>query len=629
MDKQDGSGTPLLISPIDYTKSSCHNPSRHNTLPTHGEKKFMATTNHLLNRGIQRHLAGDLEGSKEEYRKILQKDSDHTDGLHLLGLTEYQSGNPDKAEPLIRQAIALNANVPAFHGNLGSILVTLGRPEEAMGCYIKSVELDPKFIDGWKNLGNLASRLNNHELAAQAFSAQAPLTHGKDGQCLGYLGLSLAVLCDWTNLDLTVQTILTQLPQLATPLPPFSTLIYDFSPAEQKAIADLAARFIHDEALRFTKGVVCKPRDLPAKRPKKLKIGYLGDDFLSHAVGYLFIGLMEAHTHKRFEIFIYSYAPPSDDPIRQRIIAAADHFVEIGPLNWAAAANKIHEDGIDILIDLKGHTGIPRGQILALRPAPIQIGWLGYPGTYGGSDVDFIIADPFVIPHDEEDHYSEKVARLPNCYQPNDPKRPRAVQPVDRAEVGLPQDAFVFGALNNTFKITPPMFDSWMTLLKDCPDSVLWLLDHHPKTQANLIAAATERGVAPERLIFAPRVDHAQHMIRLSACDVALDTFPYGGHTTTSDFLWAGVPVIALCGRTFASRVAGSLLHNVGLPELVTLSMEDYLALSKALYKDRKRLATYKARLGKFRDKSPLFDAAGFAKDFEKLLDDIYAQRLQ
>jgi predicted O-linked N-acetylglucosamine transferase (SPINDLY family) len=257
------------------------------------------------------------------------------------------------------------------------------------------------------------------------------------------------------------------------------------------------------------------------------------------------------------------------------------------------------------------------------------VAWLGYPGTFGGSDLDYIIADPFIIPPEEESHYSEKVTRLPNCYQSNDPTRPRADQPVKRSDVGLPEKGFVFGALNNTFKITRPIFDVWLNLLSECPDSVLWLLDHHPKAQTNLIAAATEKGISAERLIFAPRVDHASHMVRLSACDLALDTFPYGGHTTTSDFLWAGVPVIALTGRTFASRVAGSLLNNVGLPELITTSIEAYQALAKSLFKDKRKLTALKNRLIKNRDKAPLFDAVGFAKDFEKLLDDLYTQRIQ
>jgi len=589
----------------------------------------MATINHLLQRGVQKHLSGDLDGAKVEYRRLLDKDSHHTDGLHLLGLTEYQSGNPALAEPLIRQAIAINPNIPAFHGNLGSVLVAIGQSIEALASYSRSVELDPNYIDGWRNLGNLASRLNKHDVAAQAFSTVIRLTDGKDGQSLGYLGLSLAVLCDWSNLALTRDTILAQLPNLATPLPPFSTLIYDFTPEQQRTIADQAATAIHADSLKATQGRTCPPRSLPASRPQRIKIGYLSDDFQGHAVAYLFLGLLEAHDHERFDVSIYSYAGPNDGDIRARIVKACDHFVDITPLNWEASAKKINDDGIDILIDLKGHTGIPRAQILAMRPAPVQVAWLGYPGTFGGTDCDYIIADPFVIPPEEEAHYSETVVRLPHCYQSNDPKRPRADKPPSRKDAGLPKTGFVFGALNNTFKITAQIFDLWMSILNQCPDSILWLLDHHPTTTATLREAAEAKGVSADRLIFAPRVSQTDHMKRLSVCDLALDTFPYGGHTTTSDFLWAGVPVVTLVGRTFASRVAGSLLKTVGLPDLITESTDQYAALAVSLFTEKSKLKALKSRLADARTTSPLFDAVRFAKDFEQALDLIYAQSVK
>lgn len=589
----------------------------------------MATINHLLQRGVQRHLSGDFEGAKTEYRKLLEKDSNHTDGLHLLGLSEYQSGHPQLAEPLIRKAIGINPNVAAFHSNLGSVLTALGQAIEAMSCYSRSVELDPNYVDGWRNLGNLASKLNNHELAAQAFSSLVRLTAGTDGQALGYLGLSLAVLCDWGNLELTRETILAQLPSLTSPLPPFSTLIYDFTPEQQRIIADQAATAIHAEALRATQGRTCPARPLPKDRPARLKIGYLSDDFQGHAVAYLLLGLLEAHDHDRFEISIYSYAQPSTDTIRHRIVSAADHFIDISALNWQAAADRIQADGIDLLIDLKGHTGVPRSQILSLRPAPVQIAWLGYPGTFGGPDLDYIIADPYVIPESEQGNYSEQVVRLPHCYQSNDPQRPRSDSAPSRQDIGLPERGFVFGALNNTFKITAPIFNLWMEILGQCPDSVLWLLDHHPKTSANLRAAALAKGISSDRLIFAPRVAQADHMKRLSACDLALDTFPYGGHTTTSDFLWANVPVITLQGRTFASRVASSLLHNVGLSELVATTPQDYAKLAVHLFQNQSDLADLKTRLSLARTSAPLFDAIGFARNFEHALDGIYAQSSQ
>ena len=586
----------------------------------------MATTNHLLQRGVQRHLAGDFLAAKAAYDQLLQKSPHHPDGLHLLGLCEFQMGNPQLALPLISQAIEVSPQNAPFHSNLGSVLMALGRMEDAVAAYQTSVKIDPNHLDGWKNLGNLASRLNDHELAAQAFSAVARISNGKDGQALGYLGLSLAVLCRWDDVELTAQTLLAQNLTTPIPIPPFSALIHDFTPPQQRQIADNAAHAIHNEALKVTKGQIFTVKPRPDVRPERLKIGFLSDDFQAHAVGYLAIGLLEAIDHDRFEVFIYSYGASDDSAIRQRFAAAADHFVDIGPLNYLASAGRIHQDGIDILIDLKGHTGIPRAQILALRPASVQVAWLGFPGTFGGGDCDYIIADPFVIPVEEEAHYSEKVIRLPHCYQANDPKRPRAKTAPARAKLGLPKDAFVFGALNNTFKITAPVFQVWMKLLADCPDAVLWLLDHHPKTTLALQNAAQAAGVDPARLIFAPRVDQDDHLKRLSACDIALDTYPYGGHTTTSDFLWAGVPVIALVGRTFASRVAGSLLTAIGLPELIATDLQAYARLAQSFYQDRKALKALKSRLASARTTSQLFNTELFARDFEQLLDQIAVQ---
>ena len=586
----------------------------------------MATSNHLLQRGVQHHLAGNFAAAKTAYQQLLVKSPNHPDGLHLLGLCEFQSGRPDLAEPLIRQAIAAAPRTAPFHSNLGSVLAARGQPLQAMECHRTSVELDPTHLDGWRNLGNLASQLNDHPVAAQAFSTVTRLTNGQDGQALGYLGLSLAVLCDWDNLALTAQSVLAHNFQQANPVPPFSTLIYEFSPQQQRVIAECAAQVYHDGALQTSRGEKLPPRPLPAQRPQRLKIGYLSDDFQAHAVGYLVLGLLEAHDHTRFDIHLYSYGAPDDGAERQRIQAAADHFIDIAPLPLAVCAQRIHQDQIDILIDLKGHTGIPRAAILTWRPAPIQAAWLGYPGTFGGEDVDYIIADEYVIPAGQEEHYSEKVVRLPQCYQSNDPRRPFAATPPARADVGLPPGAFVFGALNNTFKITAAMFQVWMDLLLDCPGAVLWLLDHHPQTTANLQAAAKAAGVDPKRLVFAPRASQTDHLHRLSACDVALDTYPYGGHTTTSDFLWAGVPVITMVGQTFASRVAGSLLHAVGLPELIAPNYGQYRTLALELFDDRAKLQGLKTHLAAARTQAPLFDAERFARAFERALDDIYAQ---
>lgn len=583
----------------------------------------MPTTAHLLQRAIDCHGKGDASGVLANCSRILEKDPRHMDALHLSGLMQLQLGNLDQAENLIKAAIAVNPKFAAFHSNLGTVQTTTGKLDEALASYRTATELDPNFLDAWSNLGNLASRIGDHALAAQCFSVLVERSEGRDGQALGYLSLAQSVLCDWPKVEACKAIILSQNKGWLRPIPPFTVLPQEFTPIQQRAIAEYTAYAIHMEAAKAANNFTFFHPPQPT-RPKKLRVGYISDDFKDHAVAYLVVGLFEACDKERFETFVFSYGPPNDSPVRQRIAAAVDHFIEIAPLSWRQSADVIFQNKIDILIDLKGHTGIPRPQIFALRPAPIQVAWLGYPGTFGGPDMDYILADAYVIPEGAEEFYSEIPIRLPHCYQPNDPKRHCAATRVTKAAAGLP-DAFVFGALNNSFKITEPGFDAWMALLRDCPHSVLWLLDHHPTATANLKAAAAARGVTADRLIFAPRVVQDQHLERLSAVDLALDTYPYGGHTTTSDFLWAGVPVVALAGETFASRVAGSLLTNVGLPELIASSWDEYRAKAQALYADPQRLADLRQHLEKARSTQPLFDAQSFARDFERALDRIWS----
>ena len=584
----------------------------------------MATINHLLQRAIHAHTSGDLAGALNGYRQLLEKAPGHPDGLHLHGITLLQMGKPGQAAEFLQAAIDANPKVPSFHMNLGSTLSALGQIEDAKACYAKATELDPNFVDGWRNRGNFASRTDDHELAARCFSEVMRISQGKDGPALGYLCLALAVLCDWDNLDLARAALVRNRPGLSSAVPPFTTLIHDFTPMDQRQLADQAASEFHNDAMKALGGRGFSHDDHGRQRPARLKVGFLGDDFQDHAVGYLFVGLAEALDRDRFDVTIYSYAAASDSATRRRIVAASDSFVDISRQSWAQAANQIHRDGIDILIDLKGHTGIPRAQILAARPAPIQAAWLGYPGTFGGPDLDYILADSIVIPPGLDECYSEKVVRLPRCYQSNDPKRPRAAKPPARATLGLPDKAFVWGALGNPFKITRTMFASWMDILKETGNSVLWLLEHHPQANEHLMTAAEAADVDPSRLIFAPRVSQADHLARLAAVDVALDTYPYGGHTTTSDYFWAGVPVVALMGQTFASRVAGSLCAAAGVPELATNDLTAYRQLAVDLYGSKKRHTALKVKLDKARTSAPLFDAPTFARGFERALDTMF-----
>ncbi len=585
----------------------------------------MPTINHLLQRAVQLHMSGNPSSALSEYRRILAKAPQHIDALHLSGVAEFQLGNLDDAEFLIRAAIAINPTLPPFHNNLGNVLSAKGQVAEALASYRRSTEIDQNFADGWNNLGNTASRLNDHVLAAECFRRLVDISQGRDGQALGLLLLAQAAMCDWDAVAKTKDQITRHDTAWVRPVPAFTVLSQEFTALQQRNIADGIAHVIHAEAVKASGGFrYTHPPQ--GTRPERLRIGYIGDDFQDHPVGYLFVGMAEAHDKSRFETFAFSYGPPSDSSTRTRIASAMDHFIDIANQDWRSSAETIFQNKIDILIDLKGHTGTARGHIFALRPAPIQVAWLGHPGTFGGPDMDYIIADPYVIPVGSEAFYSETPIRLPHCYQPNDPKRHRAATRVAKSAVGLPE-AFVFGALANSFKITEHAFRVWMDILRACPGSVLWLLDHHATATANLRTAAKQRGIDPERLIFAPRVPQNEHLERLSAMDLALDTFPYGGHTTTSDLLWNGVPVIALIGETFASRVAGSLLANIGAPELATESWDEYRNLACELFKASDTLAGLRQRVSDGRTHQPLFDTTTFAKEFEAALDQLWAAR--
>ncbi|WP_148207498.1 tetratricopeptide repeat protein [Paramagnetospirillum magneticum] len=584
-----------------------------------GGKHKMA--DQLLQDAVKLHLSGDLDGAAGLYKSLLKIAPLHPDGLHLSGLVAMQKGQLKEAERFIRGAIAASPKAAAFHGNLATVLMSDGRPNEAMECYRKAVQLDDSYVDGWRNMAALAAQTGDHETSALAYSNVVRLTGGADGGALGYLGLELAVVCDWDNLPVVKEAI-AALPSWRTgkslPVAPFTLLIHDFSPAELRRHADEAASFIENR--------VAPMAHQPAPRRPRLRLGYLSEDFHEHATAYLLAEALESHDRSRFEIFAYSYGPHESGAVRARLTEACDHWVELGPLAESDCAKRIAADGIDILVDLKGHTGRARTAILAARPAPIQVAWLGFPGTFGGTCMDYIIADPFVIPPGAEGDYAEQVVRLPLCYQPNDSRRPRALTREPKAKWGLPEESLVVAVFNNTFKINAETLAVWISVLQAQPDAVLWFVEFHPAATASLRAMISAVGIDPARLIFAPRLSQAEHMARLSAADLFLDTWPCAGHTTASDALWAGVPVVAWVGRTFASRVAGSLLHALGLDELITESQGAYHALAQHLAKDRAALEQVRQRLWAATQTSPLFDGKAFVGPLEQAFDTMWAK---
>jgi protein O-GlcNAc transferase len=363
------------------------------------------------------------------------------------------------------------------------------------------------------------------------------------------------------------------------------------------------------------------PRPLP-RLGERIRLGYLSAD--QDPVGALIIEMIERHDRRRFEVLGYCYTRKDDSATRARFVGAFDRLVDISTATDRQAAELIHSDSVDILIELNGYTGSSRAGILAYRPAPIQVNYLGYPGTMGAEFIDYIIVDRFLVPMDQQSFYTERLVQLPSCYQPSDTRREIAQPHPQRAQCGLPEAGFIFCCFNNSYKITPPIFDIWMRLLKAVPGSVLWLAEiaqAGDKTRAalkdNLRGEAVRRGVGAERLVFSPRVPMPDYLARLGMADLFLDTLPYNAGATANDALWAGVPVLTCAGGTYVGRMAGALLTAAGLPELITTSPEAYEALALRLATEPGRLAALRQRLAQNRSTAPLFDIPRITSDLE------------
>lgn len=438
--------------------------------------------------------------------------------------------------------------------------------------------------------------------------------------------------CEWLDFEAWYPMALEVLAGWPAPtgtpaLPPFHLLsLPGVTALQQRQCADqwMSARLSASAPSRAL--LTAEFRNTPACRPSastnKIRLGYLSSDFQQHATALLMVEMLEAHDRNHFELHAYSYGPDNGQGMRRRLQDRFDHFTDITTLDDEQAARAIHADGIDILIDLKGYTAGTRTTLLTYRPAPVQVNFLGYPGTLGGDFCDYLISDRFITPHHSAGGYSEALACLPHSYQPHGRHVVQGAPPT-RESVGLPQDGMVFCCFNQSYKFTPEVFDIWCQLLDQTPGSILWLLSN-PYAEGNLRMEAMQRGIAPHRLVFARDCPQAEHLSRLRLADLVLDTSPYNAHTTASDALWAGVPILTCAGQTFASRVAGSLLHAVGLPELITHSLVDYAELAMALASDRPRLQALRDKLATLSPDAALFDVSAYTRDLESLFNQMW-----
>jgi predicted O-linked N-acetylglucosamine transferase (SPINDLY family) len=608
--------------------------------------------------GLALFNAGRSAEAEKCYRRAVALDGNLAEAFNYLGVLLSQAGRLDEAEESLRRAIFLGPEYASAFLNLGTLLAEQRRDAEAEQCFRKAIACDPGSADACLKLGNLLNRMRRHEEAEMCFRRAIELdeSHADAHVNLGGLYMKLgrhaaaesafrhAIALDarnaamlpmvvhaatqagsWRNFATDTGRIRPLLNQNDLhPVEPFVlNAIPGLTPLEHKyAARKFALEVVNVDAL----GELV-PRESRRPRQDRIRIGYLSAHFHNHAVAVALAGVLEAHDSGRFAVSAYSYGRQGEDEGRQRIRGACAAFRDLQPLSDEAAAGQIAADGIDILVDLVGYTSDGRPAISAWRPAPVLVNWLGYPGTLGHPRMaDYIVGDPIVTPLAHAGHFSETLALMPHCYHPYDRSRSVGPRP-GRQEVGLPEDGFVFCSFQQCYKLNPPMFDLWCRLLRDVPRSVLWLQEPGADAVANLRGEAAARGVDPGRLIFAPRVKSpSAYLGRLQLADLALDTYPYTSHSTGSDLLWAGVPLVTTIGETFATRVAASLLHAVGLPELVAGSHEAYFAIARQLALDPDSLEALRARLARLRSTAPLFDTARFTRDLERLYREIWRQ---
>ncbi|MDQ7988903.1 MAG: acetylglucosamine transferase [Candidatus Dactylopiibacterium sp.] len=644
-----------------------------------------ANTAALLNLAESRLALDEAEQALACCRQLLALAPDAADARVLHAATLIRLG---RAEEGLREADAVLAQT-GRHAEAAiqraAALRTLGRAAEALQAARLACEWAPALQGAWIAQGNARHALHDHAGALAAFAranairpsseawlgccavrhdeqdyaaalaacdaalalrensdalnarAQLLLRMKRVGEAIASLDRACALrpahpaqrqarvllrqhACDWQHFEADVAERLRGLAAGEDVADPFAFLSLPASAAQQRRCAELHVAHALPVVTR------ADARPAPGGR---LRVGYFSADFHNHATAWLMARVFELHDRDRVETFAFSFGPRTGDAMQQRLRGAFAHFHEIHGLSDAEAAAFARAQGLDIAVDLKGFTTDARPAIFAHGAAPVQVNHLGYPGTLGTPCFDYLIADAVVIPPGAEGDYSERIVRLPHCYQPNDALREVDPHTPTRASLGLPEEGFVFCCFNNNYKITPDVFGIWMRLLAQTPASVLWLLEDNPDAARNLRAHATAAGIAAERLVFARRTTMPAHLARQRRADLFLDTFHYNAHTTASDALWVGLPVLTCAGASFPARVAASLLHATDLPELVTTSPEAYAALALQLAHAPQRLAAVRARLAAAIPRAPLFDSATFTRHLEAAYAAMHARALQ
>ena len=649
----------------------------------HGDQVAIAMSQ-VMQQAAMAYTRGAWAEAERLCREILATRGEYLDALNLLGIIAAQTQRTEEAAALLGRAVAANPGDAAAHSNYGNVLRGLKRFAEALDSYARALEIKPDYAEAHNNRGNTLRELERFGEALQSYSraleikpdyAEACNNRGVTLQELGRFeealqsftralkikpdyagahnnhGVALQELkrfdealdsyaralniqsngdwlygtwlhakmqlCNWSNFESRIADLAARIQQAEKTALPFSVLaLIDGSTLQRQA----AETWVRE---KYPPSRVLPPLS-KRRRGEKIRIGYYSADYHGHATAYLIAELFERHDRERFELLAFSYGGDERDDMRKRLAAAFAQFLDVSTKSDIEVARISRELGIDIAVDLKGFTRDARTGIFSCRAAPIQVNYLGYPGTMGAPYIDYIIADQMLIPLESRQQYSEKIVYLPHSYQANDSKRQIADQEFARAELGLPSTGFVFCCFNNHYKITPDTFDGWMRILKQVDGSVLWLLVDNETAAENLRREARARDVDAGRLVFAARMALPEHLARHRAADLFIDTLPCNAHTTASDALWAGLPVLTRMGESFAARVAASLLYAIGLPELVTTTQEQYESTAIELAGDPGRLAEFKDRLHRNRLTMPLFDIEQFTGHVENAYTQMY-----
>jgi predicted O-linked N-acetylglucosamine transferase (SPINDLY family) len=591
--------------------------------------------NQVFEQGLAAHRAGQLARAESLYRQVLRADAGHAPALHMLGFLKGQQGQFDEAITLLGKAVKRSSGDIAVLAHYAAAQLAAQQFEPALATYDRILSVQPGHFEALYNRGVILSQLQRFEEALAALDQALAIQPGvvtalynravvlvaleRHAEALDYYDQVLAAdprytpalanramvalnLCDWRRVaQISPESV-------AFTGPPLTLMGYSDDKRLQMQCAIDTVR-----ALPPTQGPVWRGETY---RHDRIRLAYVSADFNEHAVAAQLAPLVERHDRTRFQVIGIATGRRDESATRARLVKGFDRFHDFAGLNSDEIARRMREMEIDIAVDLGGHTGLSRLQIFAHRPAPVQVSWLGYPGTTGADFIDYLIGDPVVTPADHQDFFTEKLVQLPDTYFPTDDALPMGAPP-SRGDAGLPDDGFVFCCFNGNWKITRPVFDVWMRLLKAVPGSVLWLKQPNEAARHNLTNEAANHGVDAARLVFAKDVSLADHIARHELADLFLDTLPYNAHATAAHALWAGLPVLTLQGDAFAARVSASLLRAAQLPELVTDSLADYEALALRLAREPELLKGYRDRLKNNRAALPLFDGDRLRRNIE------------